>query len=186
MTVIFQMSFLNQCPCINVSEMCLARAQRTTPASVQTKAWHRTYAKPSSESTIIQFTDEFMYPLRWRHNEYDDVLNHQRFDCLRNRLFRTRSKKTSKLRVTGLCEGNSPVTGEFPAQRASNAENFSILWRHHVTRPHWVTILWPAQTWLPMENEIFSDVLMGAMASQITSLTVVSSSVYSGADQRKL
>ena len=40
-------------------------------------------------------------------------------------------KKTSKLRVTGLCEGNSPVTGEFPAQRASNAENVSIWWRHH-------------------------------------------------------
>ena len=31
--------------------------------------------------------------------------------------------KTSKLRVTGLCGGNSPVTGEFPAQMASNAEN---------------------------------------------------------------
>ena len=30
-----------------------------------------------------------------------------------------------KLRVTGLYEGNSPVTGEFPAQRASNAENAS-------------------------------------------------------------
>ena len=28
-----------------------------------------------------------------------------------------RSKKTSKLRVTGLCDGNSPVTGEFPAQK---------------------------------------------------------------------
>ena len=40
-------------------------------------------------------------------------------------------KKTSKLRVNGLCEGNSPVTGEFPAQRASNAENVSIWWRHH-------------------------------------------------------
>ena len=40
-------------------------------------------------------------------------------------------KKTSKLRVTGLCEGNSPVAGEFPAQRASNAENVSIRWRHH-------------------------------------------------------
>ena len=39
-----------------------------------------------------------------------------------NRLFRRRSKKTSKLRVTGLCEGNSPETGEFPTQRASNAE----------------------------------------------------------------
>ena len=33
--------------------------------------------------------------------------------------------------VTGLCEGNSPVTGEFPVQRASNAENVSIWWRHH-------------------------------------------------------
>ena len=41
-------------------------------------------------------------------------------------------KKTSKLCVTGLCAGNSPVTGEFPAQKASNAENVSIWWRHHV------------------------------------------------------
>ena len=41
--------------------------------------------------------------------------------------------KTSKLRVTGLCEGNSPVTGEFPAQRASNAENVSVWWNHHDT-----------------------------------------------------
>ena len=44
---------------------------------------------------------------------------------------RRRSKKTSKFRVTGLCVGNSPGTGEFPAQRASNAENVSIWWRHH-------------------------------------------------------
>ena len=40
--------------------------------------------------------------------------------------------KTSKIRVTSFCEGNSLVTGEFPAQRASNAENVSIRWRHHV------------------------------------------------------
>ena len=46
---------------------------------------------------------------------------------------RHRSKQTSKLRVTGLCMGNSPVTGEFPAQMASNAENVSIWWRHHDT-----------------------------------------------------
>ena len=49
--------------------------------------------------------------------------NHQPHDCLLNRLFRRRLKKTSKLRVTGLCAGNSPGTGEFPAQMASNAEN---------------------------------------------------------------
>ena len=45
---------------------------------------------------------------------------------------RCRSKKTSKLRVTGLCGGNSPVTSEFPAQKASNAKNISIWWRPHV------------------------------------------------------
>ena len=39
--------------------------------------------------------------------------------------------KTSKLRVTSLCAGNSPVTGEFPAQMASKAENVSIWLRHH-------------------------------------------------------
>ena len=48
-----------------------------------------------------------------------------------------RSKKTSKLRVTGLCEGNSPVTGEFPAQKASNEEKVSIWWRHYP-----VAVLW--------------------------------------------
>ena len=48
--------------------------------------------------------------------------------------FRHRSKKTSKLRVTGLCVGNSPGTGEFPAQMASYAENVSIWWRHHAKR----------------------------------------------------
>ena len=52
--------------------------------------------------------------------------NHQPHDCLLKRLFRLRSKKTPKLRVTGLSDGNSPVTGEYPAQRASNVENVSI------------------------------------------------------------
>ena len=70
-------------------------------------------------------------PLQWRHNERNGVSNHQPHECLLNRLFRRRSKKPSKLRVTGLCAGNSPVTGEFPAQRASNAEYVSIWWRHH-------------------------------------------------------
>ena len=70
--------------------------------------------------------------LRWRHNGRDSASNHQSYHCLLNRLFRRRSKKTSKLRVTGLCAGNSPGIGEFPAQMASNAENVSIWWRHHV------------------------------------------------------
>ena len=57
------------------------------------------------------------HPLRWRHNDSDGVSNHQPHDCLHNRLFRRRSKKTSKLRVTGLCEGNTLVTSEFPAHK---------------------------------------------------------------------
>ena len=72
-------------------------------------------------------------------------------------LFRRRSKKTSKLRVTGLYAGNSPVTGEFPSQMASNAGNVSIWWRHHAiyASVNWITndlkllpermlIYWPA------------------------------------------
>ena len=77
-------------------------------------------------------TDSYHYiTLQWHHNDHDSVSNHQPHDCLLNRLFRRRSKKTSKLRVTCLCAGNSPGTGEFPAQMASNAENASIWWRHH-------------------------------------------------------
>ena len=84
----------------------------------------------------------FLYKFRWscswavqsRHNERDGVSNHQPHECLFSRLFRRRSKKTSKLRVTGLFAGNSPVTGEFPAQKVSNAENVSTWWRHHGKR----------------------------------------------------
>ena len=65
-----------------------------------------------------------------RHNGRNGDSNHRPLDCLLNRLFRRRSEKTSRLSVTGLCEGNSPMTGEFPAQRASKAENVSTWWRH--------------------------------------------------------
>ena len=70
--------------------------------------------------------------LQWRHDVRDGASNHQPHDCLLNRLFRRRSNETSKLCVTDLCAGNSTVTGEVPAQRASNAENVSIWWRHHI------------------------------------------------------
>ena len=40
-------------------------------------------------------------------------------------------RKHQSSSFTGLCAGNSAVTGEFPAQMACNAENVSIGWRHH-------------------------------------------------------
>ena len=38
---------------------------------------------------------------------------------------------TSELCVSGLCEGNPPVTDGSPSQRASNAENVSTRWGYH-------------------------------------------------------
>ena len=75
-------------------------------------------------------------PLIGHCSHYSDIImsamaNHQPHYCLLNHLFRFRSKKTSKLHITGLCEGNSLVTGEFPTQMASNEENVSIWWHHH-------------------------------------------------------
>ena len=43
--------------------------------------------------------------LQWCYNGHDGVSNHQPHDCLSNRLFRRRSKKTSKLRVLAFARG---------------------------------------------------------------------------------
>ena len=71
-------------------------------------------------SCVIDDNNKLCMTLRWRHDGRDSISNHRPHDCLPNRLFRRRSK----LPVTGLYAGNSPGTGEFPAQMASNAEKF--------------------------------------------------------------
>ena len=70
--------------------------------------------------------------LQWRHNGRRGVSNNRHHHCLLNRLFRRRSKNIKAPRHWPLCAGNSPVTGEFHAQMASDAENVSIWWRHHI------------------------------------------------------
>ena len=106
--------------------------------------WHQAGNKPLSVALIMLWKEQYntvecsyntvqycniikmtSWWARWRLKSPASGLFIQPF-------IQARSKKTSKLRVTGLCEGNSPVTGEFPAQGASNAENVSIWWRHHV------------------------------------------------------
>ena len=77
---------------------------------------------------VNHFGKTHLNPLQWRHKERYSVSNHR---PLLNRLFRRRSKKTSKFRVIGLREGNSPVTGEFPSHKAVETESVSIWWRHH-------------------------------------------------------
>ena len=108
--------------------------------------------------------------LQWRHKGHHGVANHRCLECLLNRRFRRRSRKTSKLCVTCLCEGNSPgagnadnvsiwwrhheldncsatkrhqrPTGKFPWQRPSNAENISMPWRHHRANYWFVFVRW--------------------------------------------
>ena len=98
----------------------------------------------SSPQTAQPYTS---VTLQWRHNGRGCISNHQPNGCLLNRLFRRRWKKTSKLRVTdvGVCVcvfgggggGGGVHRGGFPAQRASNAENISIWWRHHADKQPW-------------------------------------------------
>ena len=97
------------------------------------KIWTAVTNGPADDVAFAGHLQALGWPgaIQWRYNEHDSVSNHQPHDCLLSRLFRRRSKKTSKLRVSGLCAGNSPLIGEFPAQMASNVENVSIWWRHH-------------------------------------------------------
>ena len=85
--------------------------------------------------SVTMLALEIRAPLHWHHNGRDSVSNHQPHHCLFNRLFRRRSKKTSKLRVTGLCVGIHRGPGNSP-QMASYAENVSIWWRHHGLAEH--------------------------------------------------
>ena len=64
-------------------------------------------AIPNGSHLARYLTRRGPFSLQWRHDERDGFPNHQPYDCLLNRLFMSRSKKTSKLRVTGRSAGNS-------------------------------------------------------------------------------
>ena len=73
-------------------------------------------------------------PLQWRHNGHDSISNHHPHDCLLNRLSRHRSKKTSKLRVTGLCAGPVNSLHKWPVARKCFhlMTSLCMSWCHHV------------------------------------------------------
>ena len=85
--------------------------------------------------------------LQWRHNGRDGVSNHQTHDCLLNHLFRRRSRKTSKLSVIGLYEGNAPVTCEFPHKGpvTRKIHLMTASWNHYCEHGQETTqtIQWP-------------------------------------------
>ena len=108
----------------NIEKLCIQTAKRIILQNVQ--VWSLCHVRAIRKISLT---------LQWRHNGRDVVSNNQPHDCLLNRLLGRRTKKTPKLRVTGLRAGNSPVSGEFLSQMASDAENFSISWRHHENLP---------------------------------------------------
>ena len=177
--------------------------------------------------------------LRWRHNDHDGVSNHQPHGCLLNCLFRRRSKKPSKLRVTGLYAGSSPgpvnsphkgpvtrkMTSSCPKseQQARAKGDFNFEWskgKHKILLnwcaeknrrclQRWIYREWMKtlaeyrEYWRQHHNENYhntmvtlnrtilwrkihcNDIIMSAMASQITSLAIVYSTAFSAADERK-
>ena len=85
----------------------------------------RHIVSPFRTGDTVQIEDWVLFhTLQWRHNERDGVSNHQQLHRWLNCWFRRRSKKTSKLHVTGLCPWNLPLTGELPAQKASDTKIF--------------------------------------------------------------
>ena len=101
------------------------------PLMLKVYYFDRNYAESYSRGTRC-FSDGLFY-------HYSDVIMSTvespitSFTNVYSTVYSGKRWKRSKLRVTCLWEGNSLVTGEFPTQRASNAENVSIWWRHHVT-----------------------------------------------------
>ena len=97
-------------------------------------SWWRhmsTIASPFTCKILGCFT-----PVHWPH------------DCLFKTMFRQTSKQHQSPALLALCEGNPPVTGGFPSQRASNAESISISWSHF--NQEWSPIRIPPHDWLQM------------------------------------
>ena len=88
------------CGYISMLRLKLSHVSKRGPWRQQLWYWWR------QMSSILKCR---MVSLLWHHNGPDGVSNHQPHHCLLNSLFRCRSKKTSKLRVTGICAGNSPA-----------------------------------------------------------------------------
>ena len=107
------------------------QVERSAVGDRNRQLWHDVALYPDEIQYIIRLPHTHG-ALQWRYNERDGVSNHQPHERLLNRLFWRRSKKTSKLHVTGLCAGNSQVTGEFPAQSPVTQKMFPfddvIMW----------------------------------------------------------
>ena len=97
-------------------------------------------------STLLQtiLNQYLLITLQWRQFEHHGIANHQYLDCL--------LRRTSKLCITALCEGNPPVTGGFPSQKSSNSEN-EVVW--HLSWDNLIGNVTEIYPWYDFENYWF-------------------------------
>ena len=120
--------------------------QITSLTFVYSTVYSRHRSKKHQSSALLAFVQGIhRWPMNSQHKEpvtrktfpFDDVI-------MSPALFEGSQPLTGGFRLSLV---NSPVTDEFPAQRASNAENVSIWWRYHVTCPFWGEST--ADWWIP-------------------------------------
>ena len=116
-------------PKLNVKKTAVKHCRLMLPPNRNERSKGRFVTSTESSIYIYIYENDGMYfvALQWRHNERDGVANHRRLHCLLNCWFRCRSKKTSKLPVTGLCAGNSPVTGGFLTKGQKRGKCFYLM-----------------------------------------------------------
>ena len=127
--------------CVCICTIYIFHLQQERQTFLKNKKWND-ISSPNRETVYQRLLSDACYfvkmllgdfmAFRWRHNDHDGVSNHQPHDCLLNRLFRRRSKKTSKLRVTSLCAGihRSPVNSphKWPVTRKMFPFEDVIMW----------------------------------------------------------
>ena len=79
------------------------------------------------------------YSLQWRHNGRESVSNHQPHDFY-SIVYSDADQRKHQRSASLAFAGNSPGTGEFPAQMASYVENVSIWWRLHGNCAHFILL----------------------------------------------
>ena len=120
------------------------------PALVQIMAWRRPGDKPLSEPIMVSSVTHICVTRpQWVNTDEKCFIVTLNSDVIMSAIAsqitgvsivyptlcsRADKKKISKLRVTGLCDGNHrspPVSSGLLSQRAINMENISIWWHHH-------------------------------------------------------
>ena len=85
----------------------------------------------------LEYSINRLVYIRWRELIFVTwpLPNHRKLHCLMKSLFTLTTKKSSEVYIIGPLLDVPSVTGEFPSERASNAENVAISWCDHGLLP---------------------------------------------------